>query len=100
MFAVDPDSAESFIVTPDGSRMNGQTVDSIEEFVPEWSDVNFRPHVTTSSTQQASARPPESQPFEALTFKPAGAPVYQLGPSGAPQRTLWTWTGESGARHP
>jgi hypothetical protein len=100
MFAVDPESAESFIVTPDGSRMNEQTIDSIEEFVPESSGANFRPHVTASSMPQASAKPLESNRFEPLTFKPAGALVYQLGPSGAPQRILWTWTGESGARHP
>jgi len=97
MFAVNPEPAESFIVTPDGTRMTDAAIDRVFAFVPEASGANFRPHVMTTSMQGGSL---ESQPFEAFTFKPSSALVYQLGQHGAPQRILWTWTGESGARRP
>jgi hypothetical protein len=100
MFAVNPESAESFIVTPDGIAMSDETIDAIERFVPEWSGVNYRAHVTTNAMPSADAKQLESQPFTAFTFKPAGALVYQLGRAGTAERILWTWTGEYGARRP
>lgn len=97
MFAVNPEPAESFIVTPDGTRMTEATIDRVLAFVPESSGPNYRPHVMTTAMQGGSL---ESQPFEAFTFKPYSALVYQLGQHGAPQRLLWTWSGEFGARRP
>jgi len=78
-FAVNPETAKSFIVTPDKSRMSDATIYAVDRFVPDAAGVNFRQEVT---------------------FRPAGAAVYQLGHGGTAERRLWTWTGESGAREP
>ena len=76
------------------------TIRRVERFVPDASGPNFRPHALVSSASADAAKRLESQQFTAFTFKPAGAVVYQLGRLGTPERTLWNWTGEAGAKRP
>jgi len=86
-YAVDPSDDTSIIVTPDGSAISGDAIHAVLHFVPNASGVNYRPHVVAGANQQ----PPAG-------FKPMGAAVYQLDRAGLATKTLWTWTGESGAR--
>jgi len=97
-FTLNPETAEDFIVTPDGSAMRGHAIDVTRHFIPESSGVSYRAHVFTSSMQSDDAKRAQAQPFEAFTFAATGASIYQLGAQGTPQRQLWTWTGEAGAR--
>lgn len=87
-YAVDPSDDLSLIVTADGAHPGGAVIQNVLYFVPHASGVNYRPHVVAGVNQQA---PPAG-------FKPMGASVYQLDHAGVATRTLWTWTGESGAR--
>jgi hypothetical protein len=98
--ALNAETAESFIVTPDGSRMTGEAIRAVERFVPDSSGVKFRPHAVVAAGQVETAKRLESQPFEPFTFKPVGAVVYQVGRLGVAERMLWSWTGEPGARQP
>lgn len=93
MFTLNPETAEDFIVTPDGSSMRGSAIDAIRHFIPERSGVSYQAHVFTSSLQGDTARRVQSQPFEAFTFRAVGASIYQLGGPGVRQQLLWTWTG-------
>ena len=96
-FALNPETAKDFIVTPDSARMSDGTIRTIERFVPDASGLNFRPHALVGAAQQEAAKKLESQQFAAFTFKAAGASVFQLGRVGTPERLLWTWNGEFGA---
>jgi hypothetical protein len=97
---VDPETAESYIDTADGSSMRGSTIDAIRRFVPDFSGVNFRPHAMLNPSQAPRAAQLEAQAFTPFTFKVTTATVYQLDQHGVAQRALWTWTGEGGARRP
>lgn len=86
-FAVDPDTARSYIVTPDGSSITESALQAVGGFVPHASHTSYRPQLVAGTGQSAAA-----------SFKPMGAAVYLLDRAGNAQRTLWTWTGDSGAR--
>ncbi len=92
-FALNPETADEFIVTPDGAEMSDDVIRAIERFVPDSSGVNYR--------AQAVAGPAPVQAAKRLEPPPAaGAAIYQLGRQGTAERRLWTWTGEAGARRP
>jgi hypothetical protein len=100
LFSEDPLDAAEFIVTPDRSPMEESAIAAIENFVPDKSGVNFRPHLLVAPSQADAARRLENQPAAAGTvvIRAVGLSVYQLGRSGTADRLLWTWTGETGAR--
>jgi hypothetical protein len=77
--------------------MEAGAIAAIEHFVPDQSGVNFRPHVLIAPAQADAVKRLESQPG-AVAIRAAGLSVYQLGRTGTPDRLLWTWTGEIGAR--
>ena len=83
-FAIDPREATDFIMTPDRSRMTGDTINAVERFASDASGINYRPLPAGSSG--------------GAPFNVTGAAIYQIGRLGAPERTLWRWTGEYGAR--
>jgi hypothetical protein len=87
-YAVDPTDDTSLIVTADGQRPSSDAMHNVLYYVPRASGVNFRPHIMAGAGQSAPA----------AGFTPMGAAVYQLDRTGLATRTLWTWTGESGAR--
>ena len=97
LFSEDPIDATEYVVTPDRSRMEAGAIAAIEHFVPDQSGVNFRPHVLVAPAQADAVKRLESQPG-AVAIRAAGLSVYQLGRTGTPDRLLWTWTGEIGAR--
>jgi hypothetical protein len=100
IFAEDPETAEDFIVTTDGSSMRGEAIESVSRFVPDFSGANYRPHAMVNSMQADAAKRLETQAFEPFTFRATTVTVYQLDRTGVAQRALWTWTGEVGARRP
>jgi len=92
-FRLTPEAAEEFIMTPDGSRMRGETIARIDRFVPDGAGVNYRPHMIVAANQ-ADAK----QPVDQISFRSVGAAIYQIGANGNAERVLWNWTGEIGAR--
>lgn len=59
-------------------------------FVPEHSGKNFMPHVTIGVGRKDFLDAMLAAPFEAFTFSPAGASVYQLGDFGTARKNLKT----------
>jgi hypothetical protein len=55
-------------------------------FVPEHSGKNFMPHVTVGVGLKGFLDAMLAAPFEAFTFSPAGASVYQLGDVGTARK--------------
>jgi len=90
-FALNPETAEDFIVTPDGGEMSGDVIRAVERFVPASSGMNYRPQALSGPSPVDAVRRPEPQPL-------VGAAIFQLGRQGTAERRLWTWTGEAGAR--
>jgi hypothetical protein len=65
-------------------------VQYIGAFVPEHSGKNFMPHVTVGVGLKGFLDAMLAAPFEAFTFSPAGASVYQLGDFGTARKNLKT----------
>ena len=96
-FRLKPEDAEEFIMTPDGSRMNGDTIEMVDLFVPNGAGVNYRPHIFVGAQADAAKRASD-QPADQVSFRSVGAAIYQIGAHGVAERVLWNWTGEIGAR--
>ena len=63
----------------------------VSTFVPKMSGANFNPHVSTGVAPRAYLDKMLAEPFEAFTFSPAGAAVFQLGPFGTAAKKLKEW---------
>lgn len=66
-------------------------IEYVETFVPMQTGKNFHPHVTIGLAPKAYLDNMLAAPFEAFTFSPAGASVYQLGNYGTARKNLKTW---------
>ena len=97
-FRLTPEDAEEFIMTPDGSRMNGATIAMVDRFVPDGAGVNYRPHIFIAAAQADAAKRASDQPVDQIAFRSVGAAIYQIGAHGVAERVLWNWSGEIGAR--
>ena len=97
-FRLTPDNAEEFIMTPGGARMDDDTIERIDRFVPDGAGVNYRPHMFIGGTQSDAAKKTAALPIDQISFRSVGAAIYQIGATGASERILWNWTGEIGAR--
>jgi hypothetical protein len=97
-FRLTPEDAEDFIMTPDGSRMNEDTIELVDRFVPDGAGVNYRPHIFIAGAQADAAKRASDQPIDQIAFRSVGAVIYQIGGHGVAERVLWNWTGEIGAR--
>ncbi len=91
--AVDPFTVESgnsaaFVTTADDPLIDSSLVEYVSTFVPKASGDNFNPHVTTGVALQGDLDRMLAEPFEAFTFSPAGAAVYQLGQFGTAAKKL------------
>jgi hypothetical protein len=97
-FRLTPEDAAEFIMTPDGSRMNGDTIEMVDRFVPDGAGVNYRPHIFVAGAQGDATKRASEQPADQISFRSVGAAIYQIGANGVAERVLWSWTGEIGAR--
>jgi len=52
---------------------------------------HFNPHVSTGVAPKEYLEKMLAEPFEPLTFTPAGTAVYQLGPFGTAAKKLKAW---------
>jgi len=98
IFRSNPIDAREYVLTPDGSRMNEDTIDAIEGYLAEESGVNYRPFLLVEPSQADAAKRLTNRPASGVSVRPVGVSIYQLGAQGSMDRLLWTWTGEAGAR--
>jgi hypothetical protein len=72
--------------------INQDTIEYIENYVPAHSGENYIAHVTVGLAKLDDLEKIEAEPFQELTFSPAGISVYQLGNNGTAARHLKSWT--------
>jgi hypothetical protein len=81
-------TAAAFMSTEEGRDIQQDLIDYLANFVPSASGKKFNPHVTIGVGTEAYLNEMLAEPFEALTFSPAGASVYQLGSFGTARKEL------------
>src|SRR6266576_3009151 len=54
-------------------------------------DATHAPHVTAGVATEAFVKQLKAEPFEAVTFKPSGVAIYQLGNFGTASKKLKEW---------
>jgi hypothetical protein len=86
-FSVSGGTAAAFIDTAPGADI----VPYVETFVPKHSGANYFPHITAGVATETFVKDLQAQPFDAITFKPAGVAIYQLGNFGTASKKLKEW---------
>jgi hypothetical protein len=81
-------TAAAFVTTPEDPEINQPTMDYVAAFVPEATGKKFNPHVTIGVAPQDYLKGMLDEPFDAFTFSPTSASVYQLGNFGTARKEL------------
>ena len=84
-------TAQAYVRTEAEPEINQDTIDYIEHYVPDHSGANYLGHVTVGLATLDDLKTIEAEPFEPLTFSPAGISVYQLGNNGTAAKHLKSW---------
>ena len=84
-------TAQAYVRTEAEPDINQDTIDYIEHYVPDHSGENYLGHVTVGLATLDDLKAIEAEPFEPLTFSPAGISVYQLGNNGTAAKHLTSW---------
>jgi hypothetical protein len=87
-YMVETGTAAAFATTPEEPDVNEATMRYIQVFVPDHSGKNFLPHVTVGLAPIDYLNAMLAEPFDAFTFSPESASVYQLGNYGTARKKL------------
>ena len=87
-YTVPSGTVDAFASAQQGRDIQEFLVQYVATYVPGASGENFNPHVTTGAGPQSYLDEMMAEPFEALSFSPTGAAVYQLGTFGTAQKKL------------
>src|SRR5258707_7136107 len=78
----------AFMSTEDGKDIQGFLLNYVADFVTIAAGKKFNPHVTIGVGTEVYLNEMLAAPFEAFTFSPVGASVYQLGSFGTARKEL------------
>ena len=78
----------AFMTTEEGRDIQKDLIDYVANFVTIAAGKKFNPHVTIGIGTEAYLKEMLAKPFEAFTFSPVGASVYQLGSFGTARKEL------------
>ena len=81
-------TASAFMSTEDGRDIQPFLLEYVANFVTIAAGKKFNPHITIGVGTEAYLNEMLGEPFEAFTFSPAGASVYQLGSFGTARKEL------------
>jgi hypothetical protein len=81
-------AATAFYTTPGEPDIHPSLIPYVRDFVPEHTGKNYSPHVSTGVGTTAFLDALLAKPFEAFTFSPESASVYQLGNYGTARKEL------------
>jgi 2'-5' RNA ligase superfamily len=90
-FTVETGPIGAFTAPQDTAAMDALLIDYVSTFVPKMSGENYNPHVSTGVAPKEYLDQMLAEPFQAFTFSPSGAAVYQLGPFGTAAKKLKEW---------
>ena len=87
-FTVKTETPAAFMSTEGGRDIQPFLIKYVAYFVKIVAGKKFNPHVTIGVGTEAYLNKMLAEPFEAFTFSPAGASVYQLGSFGTARKEL------------
>ena len=87
-FTVKTGTSAAFMSTENGRDIQKLLISYVANFVKIGSGKKFNPHVTIGVGTITYLKKMLAEPFEAFTFSPAGASVYQLGSFGTARKEL------------
>jgi hypothetical protein len=90
-FTAKTGTAAAFVSTEDGRDIQAPLIDYVSNFVQASAGKNFNPHVTTGVAPEGDLKAMMAEPFEAFTFSPVSASVFQLGTYGTARKHLKTF---------
>jgi hypothetical protein len=86
-----PGTADSFASTGDDVDFDPAAVERVAAFAQGKTGSKFRPHLDLGVGPWADARAIAAEPFEAFTFRPAGAAIYHLSCDVSARVRLQSW---------
>jgi 2'-5' RNA ligase len=87
-FTVKTGTPAAFMSTEEGRDIQKFLIEYVANFVKIAAGKKFNPHVTIGVGTEVYLKKMLAEPFEAFTFSPAGASVYQLGAFGTARKEL------------
>lgn len=84
-------TADAFVQTNAEPDISADTIEYIENYVPQHSGKNYLAHVTVGIATLDDFTILEAEPFEPLTFTARAIGIHQLGNNGTAARELQTW---------
>ena len=87
-FTAKTGTSAAFMSTEDGKDIQSFLIDYVANFTTVAAGEKFNPHVTIGVGTATYLDQMLAEPFEAFTFSPAGASVYQLGTFGTARKEL------------
>src|SRR5271167_333665 len=87
-FTVQDGTRAAFMSTEGGRDIQAFLIDYVADFVKIAAGPRFNPHVTTGVGTEIYLNKLLAEPFDAFTFSPVGASVYQLGSFGTARKEL------------
>jgi hypothetical protein len=78
----------AFMSTEEGRDIQKELIEYVANFVTIAAGEKFNPHVTIGVGTETYLKEMLAEPFQAFTFSPAGASVYQLGSFGTARKEL------------
>jgi hypothetical protein len=90
-FTVETGPIGAFTAGHGDANYDALLIGYVSTFVPKQTGAQFSPHVSTGVAPREYLDKMLTEPFDAFTFSPAGAAVYQLGPFGTAAKKLKEW---------
>ena len=87
-YTVKTGTPAAFMSTENGRDIQRPLISYVAHFVQIGSGKKFNPHVTIGVARISYLKKMLAEPFDAFTFSPAGASVYQLGSFGTARKEL------------
>jgi 2'-5' RNA ligase len=87
-FTVKTGTPAAFMSTEDGRDIQEDLIEYVAHFVEIAAGKKFNPHVTIGVGTETYLKEMLAEPFNAFTFSPASASVYQLGSFGTARKEL------------
>jgi len=81
----------AFTAGHDSPDSDAAMIQYVSRFEQTGAGEHFNPHVSTGTAPKDYLDRMLAEPFDAFTFSPAGAAVYQLGPFGTAAKKLKEW---------
>lgn len=87
-YTVETGNSAAFVTTPDDPVIDPVLISYVSTFASTAAGEKYGPHVTIGVALKADLDKMLAEPFEAFSFAPVGAAVYQLGQFGTASKKL------------